>query len=94
MDYVYNVFVNFLKSQSFMDFQWRDKNLLGLIKNIFFFFEDKQKSHGFVMTWGWVNEDRIFMFWWTNPLKENVISFYFVGSLLDVQRALIKYKSL
>lgn len=36
MDYVYNVFVNFL-SQSCMDFQWRDRNLLGLIKNIFFF---------------------------------------------------------
>ncbi len=36
MDYIYDVFMNFLKLESFgwMDFQWRDRNRSGFYKNI------------------------------------------------------------
>ncbi len=36
MDLFYNVFMNCLKLQSFgcMNFQWRDRNLSGFIKNV------------------------------------------------------------
>ncbi len=36
MDYIYDVFMNFLKLESFgwMDFQWRDRNHSGFYKNI------------------------------------------------------------
>ncbi len=31
--------------------------------------EDKRKSYGFGTTWGWVINDRIFIFEWTIPLR-------------------------
>ncbi len=31
--------------------------------------EDERRSYGFGTTWGWVINDRIFIFWWTNPLR-------------------------
>ncbi len=30
---------------------------------------DEQRSYGFGMTWGWVINDRIFIFGWTIPLR-------------------------
>ncbi len=31
--------------------------------------EDERRSYGFGVTWGWVINDRIFIFGWTNPLN-------------------------
>jgi len=44
--------------------------------------EDEWKSWGFGTTWGWVNDDRIFIFGWTNSLMNlswfsNVNRIYF-----------------
>ncbi len=36
--------------------------------------EDEQRSYGFGMTWGWVINDRIFIFGWTIPVSH---LFYF-----------------
>ncbi len=36
--------------------------------------EDEQRSYWFGTTWGWVINDRIFIFGWTNPLNINEIS--------------------
>ncbi len=48
MDYFYNVFMNFLKLQNVVELTWRDRNLSGFIKNIFYLcFEDKQS----LMVW-------------------------------------------
>ncbi len=72
MDYVYN---DFLKRQSFgyLDFQGRDSNLSGFIKNIVIWcFEDEAKSVGFGITWGkMVKYDIIFIFWTKYPFKFN-----------------------
>ncbi len=32
--------------------------------------EDEQRSYGFGTTWGWVINDRSFIFGWTNPLNK------------------------
>ncbi len=32
-------------------------------------YEDERRSYGFGMTWGWVINDRIFIFGWTIPLR-------------------------
>ncbi len=34
--------------------------------------EDEQRSYGFGTTWGWVINDRIFIFGWTIPLTSSV----------------------
>ncbi len=35
--------------------------------------EDEQRPYGFGMTWGRVINDRIFIFGWTNPLRQNAL---------------------
>ncbi len=40
--------------------------------------EDEWRSYGFATTWGWVINDRIFIFGWTNPLN----NFHLLISLL------------
>lgn len=32
------------------------------------------KTYGFEITWGWMNDDRLFMFWWTVPLRISTIT--------------------
>ncbi len=38
-------------------------------------------SYRFGTTWGWVNDDSIFIFGWTIPLKVHIIKWYIVVSL-------------
>ncbi len=42
--------------------------------------EDEQRSYGFKTTWGWVINDRIFIFGWTIPL----MSFFLVSIWMSV----------
>ncbi len=35
--------------------------------------EDEQRSYGFGTTWGWVINDKNFIFWWINPLRSDAI---------------------
>ncbi len=37
--------------------------------------EDERRSYGFVTTWGWVINDRIFIFGWTIPLIFHICAF-------------------
>ncbi len=48
--------------------------------------EDEQRSYGFGMTWGWVINDRIFIFGWTIPLTINIIHGACSQWLLDSTR--------
>ncbi len=36
--------------------------------------EDERRSYGFGTTWGWVINDRLFIFRWTNPLNYGTAS--------------------
>ncbi len=75
MDYFNNVLTNFLglervscvavmQGQKALRF---NKNYLNLCS------EDERRSYRFGTTWGWVINDRIFIFAWTNPLKLFII---------------------
>ncbi len=59
MDFFYEVFMNFLKCQSFggMNFQWRDRNLSGSIKTFILCFEHELKTYTFGLT-----DDKIILF--------------------------------
>ncbi len=39
--------------------------------------DDERRSYGFGTTWGWVINDIIFIFGWTNPLREQSVCVLF-----------------
>ncbi len=45
--------------------------------------KDEWRSYWFRTTWGWVINDRIFMFWWTIPLK--MYEFHCIGHNMSNQ---------
>ncbi len=52
--------------------------------------EDELRSYGFVTTWGWVINDRIFIFGWTIPLISHICAFvsllyyYFICHICNI----------
>ncbi len=68
MDEFYDLFMSVLKRQSgsCIECQWRDRNLTDFNKNIFICVLKMNKR----TTCEWVNDDSIFIFGWTIPLKE------------------------
>ncbi len=43
---------------------------------------EQLNSYRFGTTWGWVNDDRIFIFGWTIPLSRNFGDLYFTGVII------------
>ncbi len=43
-----------------------------ILKNLNLCFKNELRSYGFGITWGWLNDDRIFIFVWTIPLTAYV----------------------
>jgi len=55
-------------------FSMEGQKTLGLNLNILNCSEDERRSYGLGTTWGWVINDLIFIFGWTNPLSHNSIT--------------------
>ncbi len=69
MDYFIDVLATFLELGTFQLHccLWRVRELSDVIKNIFICVSKTNESlTGFGTTWGWVINDRIFIFGWTN----------------------------
>ncbi len=43
---------------------------------------EQRNSYRFGTTWGWVNDDRIFIFGWTIPLSRHFGDLYFTGVII------------
>ncbi len=72
MDYFIDVLATFLELGTFQLHccLWEGQRALEFHqKYLHLCFEDKQKTYGFGTTWGWVINDRIFIFGWTNTLN-------------------------
>ncbi len=61
MGYIYNAFMYLLKHQTFgcVDFQWKDRNLSGFIKNIIISVLKMNETSR-----GWLIHETIFIFGW------------------------------
>ncbi len=46
--------------------------------------KDERRSYGFGTTWGWVFNDRIFIFGWTKPLKKRRDKSFFIPNWLSL----------
>ncbi len=44
---------------------------------------EQRHSYRFGTTWGWVNDDTIFIFEWTIPLKGNALGWWYTGQLFE-----------
>lgn len=75
------LFINVWNRQTlgWIYFQWRDRNLF----QNHLHFEDEQNSCGFGTTWGWVNDDRTFIFVWAIPLSSYMVEHYSICDYKD-----------
>ncbi len=73
MDYFNNVLTMFLAFERLITLlSMQGQKALGFHqKYLNLYSEDEQRSYGFGTTWGWVINDRIFIFGWTIPLNIN-----------------------